>query len=41
MKKCRIDSDRMKITFEKKTVVPEGASPPMETHLIVMGVGTP
>ncbi|ADE36269.1 hydantoinase/oxoprolinase family protein [Methanohalophilus mahii] len=42
MNKCRIDSDRVKITFEKKTVIPDGwHHPPMETRLIVMGVGTP
>ena len=40
MKECGLSGDQVEISIEKKTISPEGWNhPPMETNLLVMGVG--
>lgn len=40
MKDCGLSGDQVEISFEKKTISPDGwKHPPMETKLMVMGVG--
>ncbi|AKB30198.1 Hydantoinase [Methanosarcina siciliae T4/M] len=40
MKDCGLSGNQVKISIEKKTISPEGWNyPPMETNLLIMGVG--
>src|SRR5690606_25946418 len=40
MKDCGLSGNQIEISIEKKTVSPDGWNhPPMETNLLVMGVG--
>ncbi len=40
MKECGLSGDQIEVSIEKKTVSPEGWNhPPMETNLLIMGVG--
>ncbi len=40
MKECGLSGDQVEISIEKKTISPEGWNhPPMETNLLVMGIG--
>jgi len=40
MKECGLSGDQVEISVEKKTISPDGWNhPPMETNLLVMGVG--
>lgn len=40
MKDCGLSGNQVKVSIEKKTISPEGWNhPPMETNLLVMGVG--
>ena len=40
MKDCGFSGDQVEVSVEKKTITPDGWNyPPMETNLLVMGVG--
>lgn len=40
MKDCGLSGDQVEISVERKTIIPDGWNhPPMETNLLVMGVG--